>query len=166
VQNLAASKAELPPQTLSFAAEASWNTGKWHVLEQFLSSGPGTKSQDFNVGVGRALLAMRKKDERTFQQNISSLRIDITRGLSVSATASLAAAHPQTIKLHALYELEMVSGMAMSNLDPNILMDTLDRRLDVLGAYTEGKQYLLGLRRAAMGLSKLVSHTLMLLLMY
>jgi serine/threonine-protein kinase ATR len=153
-QNLAASKAELPPQTLSFAAEASWNTGKWHVLEQFLDSEPGSKSQDFNVGVGRALSAMRRQDKIGFQQTISDLRVGITRGLSVSATSSLAAVYPQTIKLHALYELDMISGMAESRPEPNTLMDTLDRRLDVLGAFTEGKLYLLGLRRAAMGLSK------------
>jgi serine/threonine-protein kinase ATR len=148
---------ELPPQTLSFAAEACWNTGKWQILDQFLKSGPGAKSQDFNVGIGRALSAMQWQDKDIFHQTISGLRIDITRGLSVSTTASLAAAHPQIIKLHALYELELISGMAKLNLEPNVLMDTLDRRLDILGAYTEGKQYLLGLRRAAMGLSKLVS---------
>jgi serine/threonine-protein kinase ATR len=103
---------------------------------------------------------MQQRDEDAFQRSISGLRVDITRGLSVSATASLAAAHPQTIKLHALYELEMISGMSTSNLDPNNLIETLDRRLDVLGAFTEGKQYLLGLRRAAMGLSKsVVWHT-------
>jgi serine/threonine-protein kinase ATR len=159
VQNLAASKAELPPQTISFAAEASWNTGKWPILEQFLNSDPGSKSQNFNVGIGRALSALRRQDESTFQHTISGLRVDITRGLSVSATASLAAVHPQTIKLHALYELEMISGMTKSNLEPNSLIDILDRRLDVLGAFTEGKQYLLGLRRAAMSLSKLVTYS-------
>jgi serine/threonine-protein kinase ATR len=159
VQNLAASKAEMPPQTLSFAAEASWNTGKWAILEQFLHSESGSKSQDFNVGIGRALTALRRQDESGFHQTISSLRMDTTRGLSVSATASLAAVHPQTIKLHALYELEMISGLGKSNLEPNSLLDTLDRRLNVLGAFTEGKQYLLGLRRAAMGLSKSVMNT-------
>ncbi|KAF2431255.1 hypothetical protein EJ08DRAFT_649062 [Tothia fuscella] len=155
VQNLAGTLIELPSQTIAFAAEASWTTGKWHMLEQFLTTDHASKSQDFNIGVGKALLALRCQDQTSFQQTISTLRSDVTRGLSLSATASLAAAHPHTIKLHALYELEMISGLSNPKAEPEVLMETLDRRLDVLGAFTDSKQYLLGLRRAAMGLSKL-----------
>lgn len=154
MQSLASSKAELPPQTIAYAAEASWNTGKWHVLEQFLTSESSSQSQDFDIGVGNALLALRRQDQTCFRQTISNLRTNVISGFSLSATASFAGAHPHTIKLHALYELETISGMGNEKIEPELLMESLERRLDVLGAFTDSKQYLLGLRRAAMSLSK------------
>lgn len=154
IQNLLGSRAELPPQTLALAAEASWTTGRWNILEQFLESEPCLSSQDFNVGIGKALLALKRQDQVTFNQTVSTLRGNVTGSLSVSATSSLAAAQPHTIKLHALYELELISGMGNMKLEPNVVMDTLDRRLGILGAFTDNQQYLLGLRRAVMSLSR------------
>jgi len=40
--------------------------------------------------------------------------------------------------------------------DRDVILENLDRRLDIIGAYTSDKQYLLGLRRAAMSLSRYV----------
>lgn len=70
-------------------------------------------------------------------------------------TASVQASHGHLVKLHALYELETISGAnpAMRR-DREAIIDSLDRRLDIVGAYTSDKQYLLGVRRAAMTLSQ------------
>jgi serine/threonine-protein kinase ATR len=38
-----------------------------------------------------------------------------------------------------------------------VVIENLDRRLDIIGAYTSDKQYLLGLRRATMSLSRYVT---------
>ncbi|KAH4967839.1 hypothetical protein HBI26_107510 [Parastagonospora nodorum] len=149
----------LSNSTLPFAAEAAWSAGKWPQLERILGSSPAPEKisiLDFNVGVGRALLALRHKDSTAFQAIITTLREALAAGLSPSTTSSIQACHDHLVKLHALYELEAVSGMT-STMPPNreVILENLDRRLDIIGAYTSDKQYLLGVRRAAMSLSRI-----------
>jgi serine/threonine-protein kinase ATR len=142
--------------TLPFAAEAAWSTGKWDQLERILAS-PSEQitSMDFNVGIGRALLALHRKQETKFTQTIEALRTAVAKELSPTSTASLHAAHDNLVKLHVLYEIEAISGMsAGASQDREVLLGSLDRRLDILGAYTSDKQYLLGIRRAVMQLSR------------
>jgi len=75
--------------------------------------------------------------------------------LTPTATASLYAAHEHIVKLHTLYELEAISGLSsFTPCDREDILLNLDRRLDILGAYISDKQYLLGVRRAAMQLSR------------
>ncbi|KAF2178853.1 hypothetical protein K469DRAFT_598368 [Zopfia rhizophila CBS 207.26] len=146
------------PSTLPFAAEAAWSTGKWQQLEKILQS-PAEQllqaSLNFNVGVGRALLALRRKQSDEFRQTIASLREDVAKGLSPTSTTSLHACHDDLVKLHVLYEIEAISGI--SEIPPNreLILENLDRRLEIIGAYTSDKQYLLGIRRAAMQLSRI-----------
>lgn len=139
---------------LQFVVEASWVTGKWHMLEK-ISAETSESSQDFDLGVGNALLALRDNKQDEFLTAISSLRKASSKALTPSATATLQTCHMTMLKLHALYELEALSGMSIT-LKPerNILLETMDRRLDALGAFTTDKQYLIGLRRAAMQLSR------------
>ncbi|KAL5418072.1 hypothetical protein PMIN06_006043 [Paraphaeosphaeria minitans] len=144
--------------TLPFAAEAAWSTGKWGQLDRILTepSGVLNASSDFNVGIGKALLALRHGKTDDFKHTVNDLRTVLSNGLSVSVTASLHNSHDHLFKLHTLYELETISGFS-SRRPPNrnVLFEDLDRRLDLLGAYTSDKQYLLGVRRAAMQLSAL-----------
>lgn len=108
----------------------------------------------FNIGVGSALLALRHRKEAEFVETISMLRDSLAKGLTPSTTSSIHSSHEYLVKLHALYEIEAVSGMTSKTLpEREVLLDNLDRRLDVIGAYTSDKQYLLGVRRAAMSLS-------------
>jgi serine/threonine-protein kinase ATR len=147
----------LSSSTLPFATEAAWSAGKWMQLERILASSNTrtTAFSDFNVGVGRALLALRSKDTAEFRNIIATLRESLARGLSPSSTTSLQACHDTLVKLHALYEIETISGLAPQGI-PNrpVILENLDRRLDIIGAYTSDKQYLLGLRRATMSLSR------------
>jgi serine/threonine-protein kinase ATR len=142
---------------LPFAAEAAWSTGKWEQLERILGSSPIPETMafvDFNVGVGRALLALRRKDLTGFKDMITILREVLAAELSPSATASIQACHDHLVKLHALYELEAVSGTTPNRIpEREVILENLDRRLDIIGAYTSDKQYLLGVRRATMSLS-------------
>ena len=153
VQSLAASEAGLPTHLLPFAAEASWVIGKWDVLQQFIKSDAASHSQDFNVEVGKALIALLDKDKMSFDQKMKDLRCSVARSLSSLTTASLSSAHSYTIKLHALHELDQIGGLNNPGENPDCLIECLDRRLDLLGAFTSDKQYLLGIRRAAMELS-------------
>ena len=114
-----------------------------------------TSSLDFNVGVGRALLAMRDGENDNFKSIVDTLRETVATRLSPTSTASIHACHDSLVKLHALYELEVISGATGKTTDDReSIVETLDRRLDVLGAYTTDKQYLLGIRRAVMQLSR------------
>lgn len=142
---------------LPFAAEAAWSTGKWDQLERIMtlpSEQAAQISSDFKVGIGKALLALRQKRMSDFGKIIASLREGVARGLSPTLTASIHASHDSLMKLHVLHELETISGL--SNDPPHdrkMVLEHLDRRLDILGAYISDKQYLLGIRRAAMQLS-------------
>jgi serine/threonine-protein kinase ATR len=145
------------PNTLSFAAEAAWSTGKWEQLERILSTSgeQAAMSVDFNVGVGRALLALRRGRKDQFRLMIESLREAVAKSLSPTTTSSIHACHEQLVKLHVLYEIEAVSGTSTgTNMSREVILDNLDRRLDVLGAYISDKQYVLGVRRAVMQMSR------------
>jgi serine/threonine-protein kinase ATR len=147
----------LSNSTLPFAAEAAWSTGKWEQLERLLgasSYGDTNTFMDFNVGVGQALLALRRRNGTQFQEIIAKLRELLAKSLSPSTTTSVQASHDHLVRLHTLYEIEAVSGMGTTAVrDRELILDNLDRRLDIIGAYTSDKQYLLGVRRATMTLS-------------
>lgn len=143
--------------TLPFATEAAWSSGKWDQLEKILSVSSdlsNNASSNFNVGIGKALLALKDRNEEEFKQIVDDVRLALAKGLKSTNTDSLHASHEQLVKLHALYELEAISGMSsITAPDHEVIMENLDRRLDIIGAYTSDKQYLLGVRRAAMQLS-------------
>ncbi|KAK8195018.1 uncharacterized protein BKA78DRAFT_366770 [Phyllosticta capitalensis] len=152
------------PKILSLAAEASWMTGKWNALEELLVTAP-SGLQEFNIGIGKAFLSLRDGDEAAYGATVNELREAIARGLSPSSTASLQACHDQMLKLHVLYEIDTISrgsefpvstsqDSSDSNDERKDFLTTLNRRLDMLGALTSEKQYILGLRRAAMQLSR------------
>lgn len=148
----------LSSSTLPFAAEAAWSVGKWKHLDRILGSSSEKLvgiTTDFNVGVGRAFLALHRGDETEFQSITASLRSSLSNGLSPSNTNSLQACHDTMVKLHALYEIETISGVAYPTAPGReFILEKLDHRLEVIGAYTSDKQYLLGVRRATMLLSK------------
>jgi serine/threonine-protein kinase ATR len=142
---------------LPFATEASWATGRWLALEKYTSMVPKGTGEDFNISIGRSLLALQKKDTEPFKSSIMSLREQIARSLSTSATSSLGACHDHMLKLHVLTELEMIAGTDTEiPVQRSNILDSLNRRLEVIGAYLNDKQYLLGIRRAAMQLSRFV----------
>jgi serine/threonine-protein kinase ATR len=60
------------------------------------------------------------------------------------------------LKFHVLTELEMIAGTDSPDIGREKVLESLNRRLEVVGAYLNDKQYLLGIRRAAMQLSRSV----------
>ena len=144
--------------TRPFAVEASWVTGKWDKLAHYLPHEDVGFGGDFNVGIGSVLLTLYKKDFQHSREIIGTIQESIARSLSMPATTSLQACHDDMLKFHILTEIEMISGLNESETpDLPSLLTSLDQRLNVLGAFFVDKQYLLGLRRAAMQLSKLVA---------
>jgi len=139
---------------LPFAAEASWATGRWPALKKYTSLAPKDTGEDFNVSVGRALLALHGQDTGTFKSQVRSLREQIACSLSAATTPSFGACHDNMLKFHVLTELEMIAGTDDVAADRTKILESLNRRLEVIGAYLNDKQYLLGIRRAAMQLSR------------
>ncbi|KAL9021748.1 MAG: hypothetical protein Q9185_001112 [Variospora sp. 1 TL-2023] len=146
--------------TLPFACEASWVTAKWNKLADYVSQASEALRGNFSIEVGRALLALAKDEKDDFTHILDDMRRRTVKSLSTTNTASLQACHDILLKLHALTEIETIGGVCRhGSLDKPSLLASLDRRLELLGAFSSEKQYLLGLRRAAMQLSRVFSST-------
>ncbi|KAK4682269.1 serine/threonine-protein kinase M1 [Podospora pseudoanserina] len=138
-----------------FAVEASWATGRWETLEKYLGLyNAGDVSEVFDLGVGQALLSLKKRDMGGFKEHIQILRDKVAGSMTYSATSSLRACHEAMLRCHVLSDLEMIASNKALEGDNQAVLATLDRRLQVLGAYVGDKQYLLGVRRAAMELMR------------
>lgn len=115
----------------------------------------GSIVEDFNIGIGSALLALIDGQDVQFLEKLDALRRSIAGGLSTNNSISLQGCHDAMLKLHVLTEVELISGVgSATDLDLPTLMITLVQRLDVVGAFLSNKQYLLGLRRATMQLTR------------
>ena len=146
---------------LPFATEASWATNRWAALAKYTSLVSHESRDDFNVRIGQALLALHQDQGATehFSSEIESIRKDIASSLSAPTTASIAASHNVMLNLHVLTELEMIAGFGEHEIrNRGQVISLLNRRLEVLGSYLNDKQYLLGIRRAAMKLSRYVQN--------
>lgn len=137
-----------------YALEAFWATGRWDSLEEFLASVDHSQRFDnFNSGVAEILRRLRTRRQGEFLEGLQLMRDHLTSAMTFSATASLHSAHDLMLQCHILTELEMIAGVNQyAAAEATDLVKTLDRRLEVLGAYVGDKQYLLGVRRAAMGI--------------
>ncbi|KAK0655783.1 hypothetical protein B0T16DRAFT_487236 [Cercophora newfieldiana] len=137
-----------------FAVEASWATNRWKTLEKYLRHyNAGDVSEVFDLGIGQALLSLKEGDVPKFKEQVKMLREKVAGSMSYSATSSLRACHDAMLRCHVLSDLEMIVDKPATE-DQQSILAALDRRLEVLGAYVGDKQYLLGVRRAAMELMR------------
>jgi len=89
------------------------------------------------------------------------LREKVAGSMSYATTASLRASHDLMLRCHVLSDLEMIVDKPVTEDGTGQpILAALDRRLEVLGAYVSDKQYLLGVRRAAMELVRYVDFVL------
>lgn len=139
-----------------FAVEAAWATGRWETLKKYLGSyKAGNHLDEFNLGVGSALLALKDGQTESFVNQLQELKEKTASSMSMSATASLQAAHDAMLRCHVLADLEIIAGdHKKEGVDQQGVITSLDRRLEVLGAFVSDKQYVLGIRRAAMELMR------------
>lgn len=147
---------------LPFAVEASWITGRWTKLKGYLELCALEGTGDFNVGIGSALHMLQERRDSAgkageksedFTRTINELRLNIARSLTTNSVTSLQSCHDDMLKLHALADIEAIANSGASLARYADLPAALTRRLDVLGGYLADKQYLLGVRRAAMELA-------------
>lgn len=140
---------------LPFAVEASWITSRWDKLQGYLKLSAEKGTGEFNVGIGSALNALRENGTTAFVEIVNELRLSVAKSLTANSVASLQSCHDDMLRLHALADVEAIvhAGPDDSHPPKEFLLRTMNRRLDVLGGYLADKQYLLGLRRAAMELT-------------
>lgn len=150
------------PSTLSkvmpFVLEASWATGRWQIMEKYLRSfTEGDVTDIFNLGIADALLCLKEGDGERLEQLLQAMRDKVAGSMTFSATTSFRTCHDVMLKCHVLADLEMIANAEpVEGEGHEPLMKALERRLEVLGAYVGDKQYVLGVRRAAMELMRYV----------
>lgn len=135
-----------------FAVEASWATGRWEMLRKYLSFFHHAEiSEEFNLGIAQALLYLKDGDQNSFRNYLQTLRDKVASELSQSSTASFRACHSARLKCHVLADLDLIVNQKDDS-DTRPTLRSLERRLEILGAYVTDKQYVLSIRRAAMEL--------------
>lgn len=141
---------------MPFAVEAAWVTGRWPSLIKFTNRFHGDVIQDFNVSLATIFDKLHKnRDSDEYLTTIRDMRDKISSAMNTSATASLQACHDHLLKCHVLTDLEIIlAAKTGDEASHRKTMALLDRRLEVIGAYVNDKQYLLGIRRAAMELAR------------
>ena len=148
-------------RVISFATEAAWNTAKWDVMGAQVTKYQGNPYNDFNVSVGSLFERLRQPGGSsvllpgTFEGDLRNVREMVAASMTPATTSSLSACHDLMLKSHVLTDLEILAE-AQSSQGPERqqALLSLDRRLEVVGSYVSDKQYLLGIRRAAMELMR------------
>ncbi|KAL2883978.1 serine/threonine-protein kinase M1 [Colletotrichum sp. CLE4] len=135
----------------------AWATRRWDTLNKYTSRFHGSPLEDFNVSIAKLFNALQQRGggSDTFPEMLQSMREKIASAMTHAATSSLQACHDLRLRCHVLADLEIIAGTQVSEGDAHQeVLTMLNRRLEVLGAYVGDKQYLLGIRRAAMELSR------------
>ncbi|CEF77084.1 unnamed protein product [Fusarium graminearum] len=148
--------ASIDNKIMPYAVEAAWVTGRWESLVKFTKRFHGDIVEDFNVSVATVLdKLMAKNKPKELSSIMNDIRVKISSSMNAASTSSLQACHDLLLKAHILTDLEIIIGTKAG--DESARQNTmvlLDRRLEIIGAYMSDKQYLLGIRRAAMELNR------------
>lgn len=138
---------------MPFAVEAAWVTGRWEMLAKFTDRFEGSSIQDFNMSLASLFKSLhRKANAGDVSTVIQQMRDKIATSMTTSSTGSLQAAHENLLKCHILTDLDILVHMPSGETQHKKTLSLLDGRLEIIGAYYPDKQYLLGIRRAAMEL--------------
>ncbi|CAI4211035.1 unnamed protein product [Parascedosporium putredinis] len=146
---------------LPFAVEASWATSRWESLSKYLDLAKSSEAAyaDFDVAIGEVFRDFHLGRTDNLLPAINGIRERIAASMGFTETASLQSCHDIMLRCHILTDLELIlshQGQSQlgDELDNRPTLSILRRRLDVLGAYVEDKQYLLSIQRAAMELRR------------
>lgn len=132
---------------LPFAIEAAWVTDRWDKLSQYSTDAP---RGDFAVSLGKIMLLIRQGDipganvilDQMFQAGASEL--------TPNSTTSFHASHEPMLKMHILDDVRIM--VEAKPYDRESTLDSITRRLSILGSNVADKQYVLGIQRAIMHL--------------
>ena len=145
-------------KVMPFAVEAAWVTGRWESLAKFMRRFQGNHTQDFNMSLAALFDSLLRHQEfDSFETLLQDVQDQVASSMTASATSSLHAAHDLLLKCHVLTDLEVIVDTKRGDKDqPRKSLSLLDGRLEIIGGRFSDKQYLLGVRRAAMELCRYV----------
>jgi serine/threonine-protein kinase ATR len=138
------------PFVLPYAVESAWVSGRWDKLTMYVAKS-GKQSGNFDVSVAKLLLCILNNDRNLFSSLLSEVYQNTTESFSANSIGSLQTSHDIMLRLHVLTDLRRISEASCE--DKTEVLTSLQSRLSILGSYVGDKQYLLGVRRAAMQLS-------------
>ncbi|KAL9566383.1 hypothetical protein ACKAV7_009298 [Fusarium commune] len=141
---------------MPYAVEAAWVTGRWESLTKFTKRFRGDPIEDFNISIATLFEKLRAKDKpEELIKIMKDIRVKISSSMNAASTSSLQACHDLLLKSHVLTDVEIIIGTkAGDEVARQKTAALLERRLEIIGAYMNDKQYLLGIRRATMELTR------------
>ncbi|KAF4947550.1 hypothetical protein FGADI_10333 [Fusarium gaditjirri] len=141
---------------MPYAVEAAWVTGRWESLTKFTKRFRGDPIEDFNISIATLFEQLRAKDKpEELIKIMKDIRVKISSSMNAASTSSLQACHDLLLKSHVLTDVEIIIGTkAGDEVGRQKTAALLERRLEIIGAYMGDKQYLLGIRRATMELTR------------
>ncbi|TVY61634.1 Protein kinase rad3 [Fusarium oxysporum f. sp. cubense] len=141
---------------MPYAVEAAWVTGRWESLTKFTQRFRGDPIEDFNISIATLFEKLRAKDKpKELIKIMKDIRVKISSSMNAASTSSLQACHDLLLKSHVLTDVEIIIGTkAGDEVARQKTAALLERRLEIIGAYMNDKQYLLGIRRATMELTR------------
>ncbi|KAF5600040.1 UVSB PI-3 kinase [Fusarium pseudoanthophilum] len=141
---------------MPYAVEAAWVTGRWESLTKFAQRFRGDPIEDFNISIATLFEKLRAKDKpKELIKIMKDIRVKISSSMNAASTSSLQACHDLLLKSHVLTDVEIIIGTkAGDEVARQTTAALLERRLEIIGAYMNDKQYLLGIRRATMELTR------------
>ncbi|KAG5775004.1 hypothetical protein H9Q73_011325 [Fusarium xylarioides] len=141
---------------MPYAVEAAWVTGRWESLTKFTQRFRGDPIEDFNISIATLFEKLRAKDNpKELIKIMKDIRVKISSSMNAASTSSLQACHDLLLKSHVLTDVEIIIGTkAGDEVARQTTAALLERRLEIIGAYMNDKQYLLGIRRATMELTR------------
>ncbi|KAF5636368.1 UVSB PI-3 kinase [Fusarium tjaetaba] len=141
---------------MPYAVEAAWVTGRWESLTKFARRFRGDPIEDFNISIATLFEKLRAKDKpKELIKIMKDIRVKISSSMNAASTSSLQACHDLLLKSHVLTDVEIIIGTKSGDeVARQTTAALLERRLEIIGAYMNDKQYLLGIRRATMELTR------------
>lgn len=139
---------------LPFAIEASWVTSNWEALDKYLGMSNESTECTYDIRMGRALSELRKNNIEAFKMGIDGAREAVAGMMVESSTSSIRQCHHLLVQLHALSELQIIGEeLHRPEIDSKGLAQEFESRLNLMGTYSNDKQYILSVRRAALQLT-------------
>ncbi|XP_028398063.1 serine/threonine-protein kinase ATR-like isoform X2 [Dendronephthya gigantea] len=139
----------------SFRVEACWRLGQWDELESYVKL--EHHCTDWSTGVGKILLAARKKNKDEFSKCIYDLRLAQMEPLSAAKmeSGSYQRGYDFIIRLHILHELEdclchifdREGGFDLGNSNLDVMLTNLQKRLTITRASFQAREPILSIRR-------------------
>ncbi|XP_070572431.1 serine/threonine-protein kinase ATR-like isoform X2 [Ptychodera flava] len=163
VNGVLAERPEWTSDLSAFRVEAAWKLGQWDSLENYVRL--ETTTSNWNIGLGKILLAAKKKDEEEFKRQLKIVRSEQMGPLSAASmeNGSYQRGYEYIVRLHMLNEIERgvkcMVGLNGDNQDDQTdnrqqMLHNWQARLDITESSSRTQEPILSLRRITLRLAE------------